>query len=160
MVKIVVLNWWALALRGIVAIAFGVIAFFMPVVTLFTLTLLFGTYALVDGVLSLAAVVRAGRKDEQWWEFVFKGILGLGAAAATMIWPEVSLALLVYAIAGWAVVTGVIEIVAAMRLRRYIAGEWLLALAGVTSVVFGFLLFGAPGPGAVVLAWWIGIYVL
>jgi uncharacterized membrane protein HdeD (DUF308 family) len=159
MTTVLAFNWWMLALRGAIAIIFGLVAFFMPLVTLFALTMLFGFYALIDGIVSLAAAFRAARHGEHWWALVFEGILGLGAAAITIVWPGITLALLVYTVAAWAVFTGVLEISAAVRLRRHIAGEWLLALAGVVSILFGVLLFGAPGPGAVVLAWWIGAYI-
>jgi len=159
MTKIIALNWWALALRGAVAIIFGLLAFFMPVVTLYSLTILFGAYALIDGVVSLVAAVRSARHGEHWWELLFEGIIGLGTAVVTVIWPAVTLVVLIYIIGAWALITGVLEIAAAFRLRRHIAGEWMLGLVGVASVLFGVLLFAAPGPAAVVLAWWIGAYV-
>jgi uncharacterized membrane protein HdeD (DUF308 family) len=160
MARVLAFNWWTLALRGTVAIIFGLIAFFLPSVTLLALTILFGAYALIDGVVSLVAAVRSARQGEHWWELVFEGIIGLGAAAVTVIWPAVTLVVLIYIIAAWAVITGVFEILAAVRLRRHITGEWLLILAGVTSIIFGVLLFGAPAAGALVLAWWIGAYAL
>ncbi|MGD1070675.1 MAG: HdeD family acid-resistance protein [Bryobacteraceae bacterium] len=159
MTKVLAQNWWALALRGAVAVIFGLIAFFIPQVTLYALTILFGAYALIDGIVSLGAAIHVGRSGERWWGLVFEGIVGLLAAAFTLIWPAITLLILIYIIAGWAVVTGVFEIVAAIQLRRHIAGEWLLILAGAASILFGVLLFAAPGPGAIVLAWWIGAYI-
>jgi uncharacterized membrane protein HdeD (DUF308 family) len=159
MTTFVSLNWWALALRGIVAIIFGLIAFFVPGVTLYALALIFGAYALIDGIVSLIAAVRSARHGEHWWALLFEGIVGLGAGAAVLIWPLLSLVVLVYLIAAWAVITGIFEIAAAVRLRHHVAGEWLLAVVGILSVAFGVLLFAAPGPGAVVLAWWLGAYV-
>src|ERR1700691_3904730 len=128
MTKIVALNWWALALRGSLAIVFGLLAFFMPVITLFSLTILFGAYALIDGVVSLIASVRSARHGEHWWALLFEGIVGLGAAVVTVLWPAITLLVLVYIIAAWALVTGIFEIAAAIRLRHHVAGEWLLAL--------------------------------
>lgn len=159
MAKVLAFHWWAWALRGVVAVIFGLIAFFIPVATLYALTILFGAYALIDGIVSLIAAVRSGMHGEHWWALLFEGIAGLAAAAATAMWPLLTLVVLVYIIAAWAFVTGIFEIVAAIRLRRFIRGEWLLALIGVASTVFGILLFFAPGPGAIVLAWWIGAYV-
>lgn len=159
MARILAVNWWTVALRGLVAILFGLFAFFMPGVTLYALTLLFGVYALIDGIVSLTAAVRSARQDEHWWALLFEGLAGLGAAFATAMWPGVTLMVLVFIIAAWAIVTGILEIVSAMRLRRYISGEWLLVLAGIASVVFGVLLFAAPGIGALVLAWWLGAYI-
>jgi uncharacterized membrane protein HdeD (DUF308 family) len=148
-----------MALRGIVAIIFGLVAFFIPLATLYALTILFGAYALIDGVVNLVAAVRSARHGEHWWALLLEGLAGLGAAAVTMVWPLLTLVVLIYIIAAWALITGILEIIAAIRLRRVITGEWLLVLTGVASIVFGLLLFAAPGPGAVVIAWWIGIYV-
>jgi uncharacterized membrane protein HdeD (DUF308 family) len=159
MARILALNWWALALRGVIAIVIGLVAFFMPAVTLYSLTILFGAYAFIDGIVSLTAAVRSARHGEHWWALLFEGIVGLGAAAVTLIWPEITLVFLIYIVAVWAVITGIFEIAAAVRLRRHFAGEWLLVLTGIASVLFGVLLFAAPGAGAVVLAWWLGAYI-
>jgi uncharacterized membrane protein HdeD (DUF308 family) len=159
MASVLALNWWVLALRGVSAIIFSLIAFFMPAVTLYVLTILFGAYALVDGVASLIGAVRSGRRGEHWWALLFEGIIGIGTAGLTAIWPLITLVVLIYIIAAWAVITGVLEIAAAVRLRRHITGEWLLVLAGIASIGFGVLLFAAPGPGAVVIAWWTGAYI-
>jgi uncharacterized membrane protein HdeD (DUF308 family) len=153
------LDWRAIALRGAVAIIFGIIAFFMPIVTLFAVTLLFGAYALIDGLVNLMAAMRSRSYGQHWLEFLLEGIIGLAVAVITVAWPAITLAMLIYVIAAWAIVTGVLEIVAAIRLRRQIKREWLLVLAGSASLVFGVLLFAAPGPGALVLAWWIGGYI-
>lgn len=154
------LNWWALALRGLLGIVIGFIAFFLPGVTLAALTFLFGAYALIDGILSLVAAFHEARFHGHSWALVLEGIVGIGIAAVTVLWPAVTLLALLYLIAAWAVITGILEIATAIRLRRVIAHEWLLGLAGVASVIFGLLLFGAPGPGAIVIAWWIGAYAL
>jgi uncharacterized membrane protein HdeD (DUF308 family) len=154
------LNWWALALRGLLGIAIGLVALFMPAVTLAALTLLFGAYALIDGILSLVASFHASRFHRHWWALALEGLAGLGAAVITVVWPLVTLVALLYLIAAWAVITGILEITAAIRLRRIVEHEWLLGLAGVASVIFGVPLFGAPGPGAIVIAWWIGAYAL
>lgn len=153
-------HWWALALRGLLGIVIGLVAFFMPVVTLAALTLLFGAYALIDGILSLVAAFHASRVHRHWWALALEGIVGIGAAAITVLWPAVTLFTLIYLIAAWAVVTGILEIAAAIRLRKAIAHEWLLGIAGAASVLFGVLLFGAPGPGSIVIAWWIGAYAM
>jgi uncharacterized membrane protein HdeD (DUF308 family) len=154
------LNWWALALRGALGIVIGLIAFVMPGVTLAALTFLFGAYALIDGILSFGMAFHAAKLHRHWWALMFEGIVGIGAAVVTVAWPAVTLLVLLYLIAWWAIVTGIFEIVAAIRLRKFIENEWMLGLAGVASVIFGLLLFGAPGPGAVVIAWWIGAYAL
>jgi uncharacterized membrane protein HdeD (DUF308 family) len=158
MVSVLPLNWWVLAIRGIVGILFGLIAFALPGVTLAALTLLFGAYALVDGIVSFIAAFRAGKLHRTWWPFLLEGIAGVLAAVATVLWPGLTLLVLLYMIAAWAIVTGVFEFVAAIRLRRLIRNEWLLALAGVASILFGFVLFAAPAAGAIVLTLWVGAY--
>src|SRR5271163_3993731 len=102
MARILALNWWALALRGVLAVIFGILAFVLPGVTLYALTILFGAYSLMDGIVSLIAAVRAGRHGEHWWALLFEGISGLAAAAVTALWPAVTLVVLIYIIAAWA----------------------------------------------------------
>lgn len=153
-------HWWALALRGLLGIVIGLIAFFMPVVTLAAITLLFGAYAFLDGILSLIAAFHASKFHRHWWALGLEGIAGIAAAAITVLWPAVTLLTLIYVIAAWAVVTGILEVMAAIRLRQAIAHEWLLIVAGVASVVFGVLLFASPGFGGIVIAWWIGAYAM
>lgn len=160
MATILALDWRYIAFRGVVAVIFGLLALTMPVITLVALTILFGAYALIAGVVSLFTAFRTARHGDHWWELLVEGLAGLAAAAATILVPAVTLLILVFIIAGWAVFTGILEIMAASRLRRHIRGEWLLTLAGIASVVFGILLAFAPGPGAIVLAWWIGAYAL
>jgi uncharacterized membrane protein HdeD (DUF308 family) len=150
--------WWALALRGVVAILFGVLAFVWPGLTLTVLVLLWGAFALVDGVLALALLLSGEAPAGRWWAFVLEGIFGIAAGILTFFWPDITAFALVLVIASWAVATGVFEIIAAIRLRRYIEGEWLLALAGVLSVLLGVLLFLFPGPGALALIYWIAAW--
>lgn len=153
-------NWWVLAIRGVIALLFGVVAFLRPGAALTVLALLFAAYALLDGVLSLlAAYWRASRQD-RWWMLAFEGLAGIAVAVLTAAWPAITVLALLYLVAGWAVVTGVLEVSAAVRLRRYLEGEWLLAIAGAVSIVFGLLLVIAPVAGQIVLAWWIGGYAL
>jgi uncharacterized membrane protein HdeD (DUF308 family) len=153
-------NWWVLLLRGIAGIIFGVLTFVRPEISLAALVLLFGAYSLADGVLLLINGIRESRTNERWWVLVLEGIIGIGAAAVTVLWPGITALALLYVIAAWALVTGVLEIVAAIRLRKVIEGEWLLALAGIASVILGVLLFLFPGPGALAVTIWIGAYAL
>ncbi len=153
-------NWWSLTIRGFIAILFAIFTFAWPGVTLTALVLLFAAYALMDGVVSIIGAVRAERAHEKWAVLFFEGIVGLGAAVATVFWPAITLLALVYIIAAWAIITGGAEVAAAIRLRRHISGEWLLALSGFLSVGFGFLLMVAPLAGAIVLALWVGVYLL
>ena len=151
--------WWALVLRGIAAVIFGVLAFVFPAMTLAVLILLFGAYAIVDGVLNLVAAV-SGRTEERWWHLALEGIVSIAAGVVAFAWPRLTLLTLVWLVAGWAIVTGVLEIVAAIRLRKHIDNEWWLALSGVASLILGGLLIAAPIAGAVVMALWIGAYAV
>lgn len=153
-------NWWLLLVRGVLAIIFGVLAFAWPGLTLAVLVLLFGAYALVDGIFALVTgLVRIGRQ-ERWWLMVLEGIAGIVAGLITFFYPGMTAVLLLYFIAAWALVTGVLEIVAAIRLRREIENEWWLGLAGVASVIFGILLFLQPAAGALAVVWLIGGYAI
>jgi uncharacterized membrane protein HdeD (DUF308 family) len=153
-------NWWALALRGLAAILFGIAALVVPHIALVVLIALFGAYALVDGVFAIVSAVRAAERHMRWWPLLVEGLAGIVLGALTFVWPGVTALVLLYFIASWALVTGVFEILAAIRLRQEITGEWLLGLTGVLSVVFGLLLITFPGAGALTVVWLIGIYAL
>src|SRR5215470_1738558 len=133
-------SWWALTIRGIVAILFGVFTFFWPAITLTVLALVFGAYALIDGVFTIVAVFRGGRAQYRWWVLLLEGIVSLGAGLVTFLWPGITVVALIYVLAAWAVLTGLLELAAAIQLRKHITGEWLLALAGIASFLFGVLL--------------------
>ena len=151
-------NWWALALRGAVAIVFGIIALFWPPAAIAALVAVFGAYALVDGILNLVAAVRAGRSGQQWGALVFEGIVSLLVGVLTLFFPGVTALALVLFVAAWSLITGIAEVVAALKLRQHIEGEWLLALSGILSIAFGILLFISPMIGAIAIAIWIGAY--
>jgi uncharacterized membrane protein HdeD (DUF308 family) len=154
-------NWWALVLRGLAAILFGVLAFAWPGITLFVLVLFFGAYMLVDGIFAIVAAVRAAGEEDRWWLLLVQGILGVLAGLVAIFWPGLTALALLYFIAAWAIVTGIMEIVAAIRLRREIEGEWALALSGALSVLFGVLLVVLPAPaGLLSLVWLIGAYAV
>jgi uncharacterized membrane protein HdeD (DUF308 family) len=145
-------NWWSLIIRGLVATLFGLITFAWPGITLSVLVLLFGVYAIVDGIMSLAGVFRASRANERWGALLLEGIAGIVAGLVTFAWPAITTLALVVVIASWAIVTGVFEIVAAIRLRKYITNEWLLVLSGVLSLLLGVLFIAAPLAGALAIA--------
>lgn len=157
-------KWWALAIRGVVALIFGILAFVWPKITLFTLVILFAAYAVTDGVFALVAAFsrRASRTEPgtRWWALVIEGILGIGAGIVALWLPGITALFLLYIIAFWAILTGVAEIVTAVRLRREISGEWLMALSGVASALFGVLLLLFPGSGALAVVWLIGAYAI
>jgi uncharacterized membrane protein HdeD (DUF308 family) len=151
-------NWWSLVIRGIIGILLGIVAFAWPGVTLAALVLIFGAYALIDGIVNIVGAVRAVGAHERWGALLFEGVVGILAAVVTIFWPAITAFALVYIMAAWAIITGVAEIAAAIRLRRHISGEWLLGLAGVLSVIFGVIIAALPAIGALVLALWFGIY--
>jgi uncharacterized membrane protein HdeD (DUF308 family) len=151
-------NWWLLLLRGICAL-FGVLTFVWPGITLLTLVLLYGAYALADGVLALAEAVMGGAPAPRWW-LALVGLLGIAVGMLTFAWPAITALVLLLFIAGWAIATGVLQIVGAIRLRKEIDNEWLLIASGVLSVVFGLILVVQPGTGALALLYVIGIYAI
>jgi len=152
--------WWALAVRGVFAILFGIAAIVWPGLTLLTLVLLFGAYALVDGIFSVVNGIRSYGEHERWWAILIEGLLGIAIGIITFVWPDITALTLLYLIAAWALLTGVLEIVAAIQLRKVITGEWIMILNGVISIVFGLLLIVFPGEGALGLTWLIGIYAI
>jgi uncharacterized membrane protein HdeD (DUF308 family) len=155
-----VTNWWSLVIRGVAAILFGIFTFVWPGITLTALVFLFAGYVLVDGVVSITGVVKAVHAHDRWGVLLLEGMAGIVAAAVTVLWPAITALALVYVIAAWATVTGVFEVAAAVHLRKHISGEWLLALGGIASLLFGILLMIAPLAGALVIALWVGAYML
>jgi uncharacterized membrane protein HdeD (DUF308 family) len=157
MARVLIGNWWALAIRGVFAIIFAVIAFVWPGITATVLVLMFGAYALVDGVFALIAAFREARHHGHSGALLLEGILDLIIAGIVFFWPVEALVAIIYFIAIWAVITGIALIAAGIALIR-INGEWLLVLSGIISVLFGIILFVQPGAGVVALSWWLGIY--
>jgi uncharacterized membrane protein HdeD (DUF308 family) len=151
-------SWWVLLLRGIAAIVFGVLAFAWPGLTLVTLVLLYGAFALVDGALSLIAAFTGGAKPIPTWWLVVVGLLGIAAGVVTFLWPGITAVLLVMFIGAWALVHGIFEIIGAIQLRKEIDNEWMLILGGLLSVLFGIVVLIAPGAGAIGLVWAIATY--
>jgi uncharacterized membrane protein HdeD (DUF308 family) len=159
MVHALAKNWWLLLLRGIAAIIFGVLAFAWPGITLLTLILFYGAFALVDGVLAIIAAMTGGAPAPRWWLAII-GLLGIAAGLLTFLMPGLSALVLLFFIAGWAVATGLFQIIGAIQLRKEIDNEWLLILGGVISVLFGIGMMLAPGAGALALVWVIGTYAV
>ena len=148
-------HWSSLAIRGVCALLFGIVAFMMPGLTLTTLVLIWGIYALIDGGLALVAGFKA-----KIWSLVFLGLVGMLAGIGAFIYPGMTALVLLYFIAVWAIVTGVLAIVTAIRLRKEITGEWALGLAGLLSLLFGAMLIARPGDGALTIIYLIAAYAV
>jgi uncharacterized membrane protein HdeD (DUF308 family) len=151
-------NWWAFVIRGIVAIALGVLAFVSPGATLVALIAVFAAFAIFDGILAIAAGISVDGSPR--WMFILGGILGIVIGVLTINRPDITAVALVLLVGVWAIATGVAEAVAAYSFRDVLENEWLLAISGIVSVAFGALLIFAPGDGILALLWLIGIYAI
>ena len=151
-------NWWLLLVRGLVAIVFALLTWAQPGVSLAALVLVFGIYVLADGLLGVWSAIAKRRDNRHWWLLLLWGLVGIVVGVMTFIMPGITGLVLLMYIAAWAMITGVLQIVAAIRLRKEIKGEWLLILSGLVSVAFGVLLFLQPGAGALAVAWIIAAY--
>jgi uncharacterized membrane protein HdeD (DUF308 family) len=148
--------WWTFILRGLLAIAFGILAFVAPVWGLAILVALFGIWALIDGVTSVWTGIRTRNVDRNWWLEILEGLVSVAVGVIAFAMPPFAAEVLVILIAVWAIVTGVFQIWAAIRLRERIRGEFWLGLAGVASILFGVILLVFPAAGALALVWLIG----
>ncbi len=153
-------NWWTILLRGALALLFGIAAFLLPSVTITALVLLFGVYLIVDGILALLLSFAVRPGDRRWWLLLLNGVLAIAAGLITFVWPAASALALVLIVAAWALVTGVIEILAAARLRRELSNEWLLGVGGLVTVALGIALVLAPSAGLVAASWLFGAFAL
>ena len=151
-------NWWLVLLRGIAGIVFGLLAFAWPGLTLLTLVLFYGAYALIDGIVALATALTGSAKPIPTWWLVVVGLLGIAAGLVTFLWPGITAFVLILFIGAWAIAHGIFEIIGAIQLRHEIDNEWMLILAGALSVIFGIVVLAAPGAGALGLVWAIGAY--
>lgn len=152
--------WWVFLIRGIAGILFGIGAFLWPGLTIAVLVLMFGAYALVDGIFSIIAGISARNEVERWWWMILVGIAGIITGVLTFLWPGITALVLLYFIAAWAILMGIFQAAAAIRLRKEIEGEWLLIVGGIASVIFGVLLIIRPGAGALASIWIIGSYAI
>jgi uncharacterized membrane protein HdeD (DUF308 family) len=159
MINTLAQNWWALALRGVIAILFGLTAFAMPGPTLAILVYFFAAYLLVDGIFALIAGLRAAEHHERWGMLALEGVINVIAGVVIFLWPVLSLFYFIYLAGFWAIISGVTLLIDAIRLHRQ-HGEWWMILAGLASVVWGVLVVLYPIAGVLVWAWWIGAYAL
>jgi len=153
-------NWWVLLLRGLIAILFGIIAWRLPGISIAALVWLFGLYALVDGILGVSTAIAGRKEKEHWGLLLLWGLVSIGVGLVTFIVPGITALALLFYIAIWAIGTGVLEMAAAIRLRKEIQGEFLLFLGGLASVLFGLILMVRPGVGALAVIWLIGVYAV
>jgi uncharacterized membrane protein HdeD (DUF308 family) len=153
-------HWWALALRGLLAVLFGIACLVAPVFIFELLIIFYGAYAFVDGIFAIAAAAFGEGQAGRWWALLIEGILGVVVGAITFLWPGITAVALLYLIAFWAIAHGVFEIIAAIRLRAHIQGEWALVLGGILSVIFGVLVLVWPGGMVLTIMWVIGIYAV
>jgi len=153
-------NWWMLAVRGVLGIVFGIVALVSPESTKLALVLLFGAFAMADGIFAVVTGIASNGYFDRWWAVVLEGLTGIVVGVLTFFLPNVTALALIYLIAAWAAITGIFEIVAAIQFRRIIPGEWAMILMGLLSVVLGSMLFVFPAAAEVSLVWLIGIYAI
>ncbi len=158
MADVLVRNWGLMALRGVLALVFGLLTLFFPAATVRALVLVFGAYAVAYGVITIFTAVANRHGERHWVALLVNGVLSILFGVLTFAVPGVTALVLLYLIAAWAIVTGIFEIAAAVRLRKVITGEWMLILAGVLSLLFGAFLIVRPGVGALAVVLWIGAY--
>lgn len=152
-------NWWLIALRGVIAIVFGIIAWVMPVSAMLSLAFVFGIYLLVDGVFGIAAAVRAATHHTRWGALLGEGVLNLVMGVIALAFPAAAVLGFVFVTAAWALLTGALMLSAAFRLHAT-HGRWWMALGGAVSLLWGIMLVIAPLIGALVLTWWLGAYAI
>jgi uncharacterized membrane protein HdeD (DUF308 family) len=153
-------HWWALAIRGALAILIGLIAFIMPGAFALGIAVLFGVFMLLNGIFATYAGIQARNTVRHWWAFLLEGLTGIVAGLLTILFPLLGVLVFIYFIAAWALITGLMQIMAAIRLREQIEGEWRMALSGVLSIVFAVLLAIWPESGAIAVSWLIGAYAI
>ncbi|MGE7157032.1 HdeD family acid-resistance protein [Methylobacterium ajmalii] len=159
MASVLAQNWWAVALRGVCGILFGIIAIVSPVATVLTLALLFAGYLIADGVFGIIAAVRAAQAHERWGLLLAEAVLNILMGVIAAFFPGGAVLAFVLITAAWALLTGGLMLGAAFKLAQS-HGRWWLALSGVVSLLWGVLLVVSPLIGAVVLTWWLGGYAL
>jgi uncharacterized membrane protein HdeD (DUF308 family) len=153
-------RWGWVVTRGVLGIVFGLIAFSRPGAMAFSMVLLFGCFAFAAGVATIIAAARSGRAGESWGALLVEGLLGLAVGAVALLWPASTALAFVWMIGAWAIASGALEIASAIKLRKILEHEWLLAIGGALSIAFGLLMFYRPLAGGVAVVWWLGAYAL
>lgn len=159
LMSVLVRNWWAFVLRGVLAVLFGILAFLVPGATMLSLVFLFAAYALADGIFVITGAVMAAKAHERWGLLVLEGLVDIAASVMAVFWPGLTVVVFVLLVAAWALLTGALLLAASFRVDAD-HGRWWIALGGVVSILYGAALVIAPLIGALVLTWWIGAYAL
>jgi uncharacterized membrane protein HdeD (DUF308 family) len=152
--------WWMLLIRGVIAVLFGLAAIVWPGLTALVLVYLFGAFAFVDGIVAVVVSLQERAIVPRWWLLLIEGIVGILIGILTFFSPIVTALILLYLIATWAILTGILEIAAAFSMRRALVLEWTLAIAGILSILLGILLAIQPVSGILAVVWIIGIYAI
>ncbi len=151
--------WWVVALRGVIAILFGFAAIVWPSSTVVILLLLFGAFAVVNGIFTLISALGPGASMDRT-PLIVHGVFSIVLGILVFVWPGLTALALLYFVAIWAIIIGVLEIIAAVRLRREITNEWFLGIGGAISIIFGIICFIHPAGGILALIWLVGIYAI
>lgn len=152
-------NWWALALRGLFAILFGIVAFAQPGAAMLALVIVFGAYSVADGIFNIILAVRGARGRDRWLLLLINGVLGIVIGIGAVIWPGITVLAFVFLVGAWALLSGGLMLGAAVGLKGS-HGRWLLVFGAIISLIYGVLLFASPLIGALVLTWWVGAHAL
>jgi uncharacterized membrane protein HdeD (DUF308 family) len=153
-------NWWMVALRGVLALLFGLVALFFPRIALLAFIYVFAAYAIIDGLVAITVAIRERGSLSRWGWVLAEGILSVAAGVVAAVYPGLTALVLLYVVAAWAILTGIAELVTAFSIREQASREWALGAAGVLSIVFGILLFISPRAGILALLWVVGLYAI
>ena len=151
-------NWWIYVVRGALALIFGMYAWFMPGLAMKVLLMFFGIFVLLEGLFAIIGSIAGRKYSEVWWLVLMEGIAGLVLGLLTLTRPEFVATLIVIFVAAWAIWGGLFRIIAAVRLRKHIEGEWLLIFGGIVSMLFGLMLLKHTGAGIVAISWMIAFF--
>jgi uncharacterized membrane protein HdeD (DUF308 family) len=154
--RFLALPWWMVFFRGVAALVFGALTLAWPAITLFFLVALFSVYMLAIGALALVAGFRT-RTEKGWWLISVLGLVSIAAGLLSLLYPRMTALVLVLIIGAGALITGVVDLTIAVRLRNEIRNEWFLGLAGIISIAFGAFVLVSPGAGALALIWLIAL---
>ncbi len=160
MLERLVANWWLILIRGLLALAFGIACLAFPIAALWVIAVLFGVYALVDGIVALVAAMRMRHSDERWGWLIVEGILGIIAGVLALVYPWSAAFALALLLGAWAIVTGILALVTAFSARRHVANDWLWALTGIISIIFGIAVLWSPSYGLFALVWIVSFYAI